>query len=440
MIENRILVNNIVYDGRLRKEMGNIDELAASIKEFGLIQPIVIANIDHDITSLQLVAGGRRLSAVKKLGWLSLLHGRDFIYREELENEDKKIRLQAVELEENLRRKQLTWQEEIEGKQRLLAMMQSIHGVARMGAPTKSEKRAGVIVGFGVNKLAAMLGESNAQTSKDLELASLVEKFPHLKKADTKESARRQINILGAIATMSLRAAAAPQAGETASLWKLYEGDFKDNISNVADDSVDLVYTDLPFGVSLQAMSKHGGASTINYLDDRKAVVSQLGLIAREAFRVLCNDRFAIFFFGFNYYTELVLALELAGFRINPVPIVWYKHTRSTENPNTRYANAYDPALIAMKGSPVFIRPGQTNVVDIPAIAPSEKLQIAQQPVALVQRFIEDMTSHGAQVLDFCAGSGTTGEAAIRTKRRVILFEREAAACTVIKARLSSIK
>lgn len=428
-------IDKIMVDGRLRKEMGNIDELAASIKEFGLIQPIVI-----DFATISLVAGGRRLAAVKKLGWTELVHGRDFVYREELENEDKKIRLQAVELEENLRRKQLTWQEEIEGKARLLAMMQSIHGVARMGAPTKSEKRAGVIVGFGVNKLSAMLGESNATTSKDLELASLMAKFPHLAKADTKESARRQISILGAIAQMSTSAKTAPQNASVASLWKLYEGDFKDHISNVADASIDLVYTDLPFGVSLQAMSKHGGATTVNYQDDRDAVVNQLGLIAREAFRVLCNDRFAIFFFGFNYYTELVTSLEIAGFRINPVPIVWYKHTRSTENPNTRYANAYDPALVVMKGSPVFIRPGNTNVVDIPAVVPSEKMQIAQQPVELVKRFIEDMTSSGATVLDFCAGSGTTGEASIRTKRRVILFEREAAACAIINARLSSIK
>jgi hypothetical protein len=142
----------------------------------------------------RLVAGGRRLEAVKRLGWTKLAHGRDFIWRDELDDENKKIRLQAVELEENLRRKNLTWQEEVEGKSRLLALMQSIHGVARMGAPTKSERIAGTgSSGFGVNKLSAMLGESNANTSNDLSLASAMAVVPELKKAQTKEDAKRQM-------------------------------------------------------------------------------------------------------------------------------------------------------------------------------------------------------------------------------------------------------
>lgn len=180
-------IENIINADRLRKEMGDIDGLAASIKEFGLIQPIVLA------ADWQLVAGGRRLRAVQKLGWTHLIHGRDYIWREELEGPELPIRLRAVELEENLRRKELTWQEQVEGKRRLLELMQSIHGMPKMGAPTRSERLSGTPSGFGVNKLASMLGESAGSTSQDLALAAAIKAVPILAKAATKVDANRQM-------------------------------------------------------------------------------------------------------------------------------------------------------------------------------------------------------------------------------------------------------
>jgi site-specific DNA-methyltransferase (adenine-specific) len=185
-------------------------------------------------------------------------------------------------------------------------------------------------------------------------------------------------------------------------------------------------------------MSRHNSA-VVSYPDGRDDITGGLISAAKESYRILRPDRFGVFFFGFNYYKELLSALQGAGFRANPVPVIWFKHTRSTENPNTRYANAYDPAIVAMKGSPVFIRPGQANVIDMPAVTPSERIQIAQQPVALVEKFIRDMVAPGALVVDLMAGSGTTGVAALQCKCRVILFEREPAACAVIKARLGAL-
>lgn len=48
---------------RYRKDMGDVDGLAASIRERGLLHPVVV-NGDN-----LLIAGGRRLEAVKRLGW-----------------------------------------------------------------------------------------------------------------------------------------------------------------------------------------------------------------------------------------------------------------------------------------------------------------------------------------------------------------------------------
>lgn len=52
-----------VGDRRFRKEMGDIAGLAASIKEVGLLHPVVVTS------SNELVAGQRRIEACRLLGW-----------------------------------------------------------------------------------------------------------------------------------------------------------------------------------------------------------------------------------------------------------------------------------------------------------------------------------------------------------------------------------
>jgi ParB family chromosome partitioning protein len=56
-------ISDITVGERHRKEMGDLDALAASIADIGLLNPITIA---PDGT---LLAGSRRLAACKKLGW-----------------------------------------------------------------------------------------------------------------------------------------------------------------------------------------------------------------------------------------------------------------------------------------------------------------------------------------------------------------------------------
>jgi Predicted transcriptional regulators len=58
-----MLINNIKIGERFRKDIGDIDLLAKSIKEIGLLHPIVINENN------ELIAGVRRLEACKKLGW-----------------------------------------------------------------------------------------------------------------------------------------------------------------------------------------------------------------------------------------------------------------------------------------------------------------------------------------------------------------------------------
>jgi ParB family chromosome partitioning protein len=59
-------IASITVGPRIRQDFGDIDALAASIGELGLLHPIVIDK--HH----KLLAGERRLRAAQKLGWTTI--------------------------------------------------------------------------------------------------------------------------------------------------------------------------------------------------------------------------------------------------------------------------------------------------------------------------------------------------------------------------------
>jgi ParB family transcriptional regulator, chromosome partitioning protein len=62
-VTSEMRLDDIVIDGRFRKDMGDLQGLADDIDDIGLIQPVVVTPAN------KLIAGGRRVEAVKLLGW-----------------------------------------------------------------------------------------------------------------------------------------------------------------------------------------------------------------------------------------------------------------------------------------------------------------------------------------------------------------------------------
>ena len=60
-----------------------------------------------------------------------------------------------------------------------------------------------------------------------------------------------------------------------------------------------------------------------------------------------------------------------------------------------------------------------------------------QKPLAILERIVKVHSDPGDLVLDFFAGSGTTGVAAIRNGRRAVLVDSDERACEIMRRRLS---
>lgn len=94
----KILLTSIIITDRQRQDLGDVQSLADSLKRYGQIQPILISSDNR------LVAGGRRCAAAALAGWTDI----DFVYRESLTDSQ----ISELELEENIRRKAISWQEQ----------------------------------------------------------------------------------------------------------------------------------------------------------------------------------------------------------------------------------------------------------------------------------------------------------------------------------------
>ena len=100
-----VRIADIKVKKRIRKDMGDIDALAESMKRFGQISPIVITKKNV------LIAGGRRLEAARTLGWNTI----NAIITE-IPDELTKL---EYELEENIQRRDFTREESEEAARKI---------------------------------------------------------------------------------------------------------------------------------------------------------------------------------------------------------------------------------------------------------------------------------------------------------------------------------
>jgi hypothetical protein len=145
----KILIAQIVSSERMRKDLGDIDSLKQSLAEHGLLQPIGVRPSPTTQGFFQVIWGGRRFEAATQLGW------------EDIECKiltcEEDYELREKELEENIRRKDMTWQEQS-------MSMYEIHDL---------KVRRNAIIGerWGYRETGQLLGISLGNVSYTLEVA-----------------------------------------------------------------------------------------------------------------------------------------------------------------------------------------------------------------------------------------------------------------------------
>lgn len=102
-------------------------------------------------------------------------------------------------------------------------------------------------------------------------------------------------------------------------------------------------------------------------------------------------------------------------------------------------SNHIDLDKIKKRYDPQKVQPSTVLQFDV---VPNRKgkLHPTQKPVSLIQYLIKTYTNQGDTVLDFTAGSGTTGVVCMNTNRKCVLIQKEEKYCQIIAKRLEKNK
>ena len=229
----------------------------------------------------------------------------------------------------------------------------------------------------------------------------------------------------------------------------LHHGDCLQEMNHIEDKSVDMILTDLPYGV----LNKNNPSAKWDS-------IIPLDLLWNQYKRVI-KDNGAIVLFGQGMFTAQVMMSNPRWWRYN---LVWDKELttgflnahrmplRSHEDIMVFYNKlpTYNPQMT--EGKPLHgrgnaykskdntnrtygdfeptedIRKGSTekfpkSILHFPKPHPSTVLHSAQKPVPLLEWLIKTYTNEGEIVLDSCMGVGSTGIACKNTNRDFIGIE-----------------
>lgn len=377
---SEVKVKDIIFDERIREDYGEIEKLAESIDKHGIIHyPVVTPREDK----YKLIAGGRRMTAIKKvLKWDTVTV--------DIRKKISKLTLKELELEENLQRKQLTWEEEVKAKEQ-------IHALKIVSDSS-----------WTIEDTAKLLNTSTGSLSMDIQLAKALKEQPELVKNKNKTDAFKQMKKEREDA---IRRELASRLEFEVDETTLMCGDMLEIAPRMDEGCIDLIVTDPPWG-SEQEKSETVVVEYDDSVDSMMLVVEQA---YKEMYRTLKDGGHMFVFFGIQFMDWHIDKLTKAGFEVDALPGIWNKLRPGGMTSPYRESNEYETYLHCWKGDPLPLRTKVGNCQDFPRA--TKRIHSAEKPIELYEHFIKNASEPGDFVVDFFAGSGNVIKAALKLKR-----------------------
>ncbi len=236
-------------------------------------------------------------------------------------------------------------------------------------------------------------------------------------------------------------------------------------LKRVPDSSIQLIILDPPYNLEMDVWD-----SFSDYLDWARGWVDQL-------YRVLTDTGNCVIFGGFQYqdlkHGDLLELLHHVRHNTDLLfvnLIIWYY--KNGMSAHRFFANRHEEAVWLAKSkqyyfdldsvrvpfeeetkrlysrdkrlNPVSIEKGKnpTNVWEISRLNANSKERVGhptQKPLEIIRRFVRALSYEGSLVLDFFAGSGTTGRVCIEEGRDSILVDSDASLVNYFNQHLENV-
>lgn len=413
----------IISENRQRREFNEsrLQELKESIESKGLLHAIVCRKSAED--EWTLVAGERRLRAIADIASLDghFLHDGGIVPAGFIPFVDigslPAIECEEAELEENLRRENLTWQEESAALARLAVLRTTLAQASGGTAPTLqglADEIPGPLGGTSPAEIREKLLVSEHLDDPDIAGAKTAkEAFKILKR---KDRASRNAE-LGVEIGKTFSSADHTILNEDSLFW----------LAKCPAESFDVILTDPPYGMGADEFGNSGGAGGAvgahGYADDAANLQTIAGVIEDHAFRIAKPQAHLYLFCDIDWFPYWKTLLTRGKWTVFRTPIIWHKPSGMRAPwPEGGPQRRYELCLFASKGK----RPVNMLAGDVIACNPDDNLgHSAQKPVALFEELLRRSVRPGDSVLDPFAGTGPIIPAAHSLQCRATVIEKD---------------
>lgn len=384
-------------EARQRSTLPELEELAASIANIGLIQPIVV-----DRSTNLLIAGERRFTAIRDiLNWSHI----NVQWVEDLTPEQ----LQLIELEENVKRVPLHW------KDKCVAIAQYHNLCAQRDGAWTADKTA-TSLGISPKEVSARRMVYRALCDGE-PLVVAADKYSVARGIMERKTSRAQDGETALIAAALAPTASPTEAPDTSpsdtppsevegpGSCLIHHADFGEWYSTYTGPKFNFIHCDFPYGVG--ADGHHQGASDkFGGYDDSPDVywhlLAQLEQLQTEDF--VAESAHLMFWFSMEYYAPTRRRLRDLGWTVNRFPLVWFRSDNSGIMPDPQRGGrrTYETAFHCTRGDRRVVQP-----VSMLYPSPNSKsIHMSEKPLPVLAHFFRMFVDESTIALDPTCGSG----------------------------------
>lgn len=213
--------------------------------------------------------------------------------------------------------------------------------------------------------------------------------------------------------------------------------DCVEGLKQISDNSVDLILTDPPYGISRELNCKNMRLGTTAKLNFN---FGEWDALDTAWFDIACKKArgWLISFCAKKDVGYFWKRLEENGFVAIDV-LVWQKPDPLPLNGKTKLLNAWEAAIIGKKPNAPYYGHCVHNIFKYQAPKGEDRIHPTQKPLGLIKRLIELTTKEQDFVLDPFVGSGTTAVACKMLNRRFIGFELSEEYCANAQKRIEKV-
>lgn len=434
---------SILRDSRQRREIDTSD-LDESIRRNGVIQPIIVRprrisdepGTRPEASSI-LVAGERRYTASLKAGHKSI----PIVHLQDLPPDKARI----VELEENVKRRELPWRDEVSaiGELHLCYLAENPDHTQDLTAKALSLSPSTMSIISRVFRDLASPKIARATTCR--------EAYNILKRVDERAMEDAVSDLMDASTTISeeidtkraepkaeptlvLTPAVPVTVGEMAAQIQrplapsqmaqyvkpkikpaedsILLADFIKWAPTYAGPRFNLIHCDFPYGIEAFGGPMSGADKWETYDDTAGSYWGLLRALAANMDRLCAPSAHMFFWFSMEWYQETLDFFEdnMGDWTVQPFPLIWHKNDNvgvlpdSTRGPR----RVYETALFASRGDRLIMKP----ISNLKAAPTDKKHHHSTKPEPVLEHFFQMTVDENTKLLDPTCGSGSALRAA----------------------------